>query len=458
MSPEEFRKWGHHIVDWLAEYQLHPERYPVLSKAKPGEVYDALPTRGPDQGESMEAVLADFENIIVPGLTHWNHPGFMAYFANTASGPGILGELLSAGLNSNGILWKTSPALTELELLTLSWLRDWMALPNDWFGMIHDTASTAILHAVAAARMAVAPEGRETGEWPKLTMYASEHVHSCADKAAIALGIGHRNLRKIPSDSLFRMRPELLQAAIEEDLRAGKRPFLVVATVGTTSTSAVDPVPAIADITEKYGLWLHIDSAYAGSAAVSPKHRYILEGCERAQSLVVNPHKWFFTPVDLSVLYTSKPELLRQTFSVVPEFLRSREDPRAVNLMEYAIPLGRRFRALKLWFIMRYYGRDKIVAMIEDHIVWAQELAGQISAHPDFEICAPTDFSLVSFRKNTSDEENKALMEQVNNHGEVFISHTALNGRLALRLAIGNMGTTRAHVQRAWEIIQHSNE
>jgi aromatic-L-amino-acid decarboxylase len=454
MSPDEFRKYGHQIVDWLAEYQQHPERYPVLSRSKPGEVYDALPPHGPAHAESMDALLADFERIVVPGLTHWNHPGFLAYFANTASGPGILAELLSAGLNSVGILWKTSPALTELEMLTLDWMLEWLDLPKGWFGMIHDTASTGILHAIAAARMAIAPEGRETGEWPALTMYASEHVHSCSDKAAIALGIGHRNLRKIPSDEQFRMKPDLLEAAIQADLAAGKTPFCVVATVGTTSTAAIDPVPAIADITEKYGLWLHIDSAYAGSAAVSPKRRYIFEGCERAQSLILNPHKWFFTPVDLSILYTSRPDVLRQTFSLVPEFLRSAEDPRAINLMEYAIPLGRRFRALKLWFIMRYYGRDKIVAMIEDHIAWAQELSAQIAAHPEFEVCAPTDFSLVTFRKKTGDDDNKAIMESINQDGEVFISHTALNGRIALRLAIGNMGTTRDHVQRAWELIQ----
>jgi aromatic-L-amino-acid decarboxylase len=454
MSPEEFRKWGHQAIDWLADFQSHPERYPVLSKSVPGAVYDVLPPHGPESGEPFEAVLADFEKIIVPGLTQWNHPGFMAYFACTSPGPGVLGELLAAGLNANGILWKTAPALTELEMLTLDWLREWLALPQGWFGMIHDTASNGVLHAVAAARMAVAPEGRETGEWPKLTMYASEHVHSCADKAAIALGIGHRNLRKIPSDAQYRMMPALLESAIQADLGAGRTPFCVIATVGTTSTASVDPVPAIADITEKYGLWLHIDSAYAGSAAVSRKHRYIYEGCERAQSLIMNPHKWFFTPMDLSVLYTSRPDVLRQTFSLVPEFLRSQEHPRAVNLMEYAIPLGRRFRALKLWFIMRYYGREKIAAMIEDHIAWAQELSRQIAAHPDFELCAPTDFSLVCFRKRATEEENKAIMERINQEGEIFISHTALNGRFVMRLAIGNMGTTREHVQRAWELIR----
>jgi aromatic-L-amino-acid decarboxylase len=455
MSPEEFKKWGHQIIDWLADYQSHPERYPVLSKSAPGAVYDALPPRGPAEGEPFDAILADFENIIVPGITHWNHPGFMAYFANTASQPGILGELLAAGLNPTGILWKTSPALAELEVLTLGWLRDWTGLPASWFGMIHDTASTGIMHCVAAARMAAAPEGRETGEWPRLTMYASEHAHSCSDKASIVLGIGHRNLRKIASDGEFRMRPEALEAAIQADLAAGMTPFCVVATVGTTSIASIDPVPAIADITEKYGLWLHVDAAYAGSAAVSPKRQYIFEGCDRAQSLIINPHKWFFTPVDLSVLYTSRPEILRQAFALVPPvYLRTVDDPRTVNLSEYAIPLGRRFRALKLWFIMRSYGRDKIAAMIEEQISWAQELSAQIAAHPDFELCAPTHFSLVAFRKNVTDEENLAIMERINAAGEIFLSNTSLHGRIVLRLAIGNMATTRQHVQRAWELLQ----
>ncbi|MCU1259662.1 MAG: amino acid decarboxylase [Bryobacterales bacterium] len=445
---------GHQVVDWLADYQLHPERFPVLSRLKPGEVIDALPASGPAEGEPMDAILRDFERTIVPGLTHWNHPGFMAYFANTASGPGVLGEMLAAGLNANGILWKTSPALTELEQVTLSWLRQWMGLPETFFGMIHDTASIGVMHAIAAARVYACPEGRTTGEWPLLVIYCSEHAHSSVEKGAIALGIGQQNVRKIAADEKFQMDPAELSAAIEHDLAHGFKPFCVVATVGTTSTTSIDPVPEIAAIAEKHDMWLHVDCAYAGSAAVSPKYRHFLNGADRAHSLITNPHKWLFTPVDLSVLYTSRPDILRQAFSLVPEFLRSKEDPRALNYMEYGVPLGRRFRALKLWFILRYYGQDTIAKMIEEHIRWAQELAREISADPDFEICAPTPMSVVCLRKKTSDEENEAILERVNASGEIFLSHTRLHGKYVIRIAIGNMGTTREHVFRAWELIR----
>ncbi len=445
---------GHLVVDWLADYQSHPERYPVLSRVRPGEIIDALPVHGPESGEAMEAILQSFEQTIVPGLTHWNHPGFMAYFANTASGPGVLGEMLAAGLNANGILWKTSPALTELEQVALGWLREWMGLPDRFFGIIHDTASIGVMHAIGAARVYACPGARETGEWPRMTIYCSEQAHSSVEKGAIALGIGQRNVRKIGVDESFRMKPAALRTAIEDDLRQGYRPFCVVATVGTTSTTSIDPVPQIADIAEQYNLWLHVDAAYAGSAAVSPKYRHFLEGAERAQSLITNPHKWLFTPVDLSVLYTSRPDILRQTFSLVPEYLRSREDPRALNYMEYGVPLGRRFRALKLWFILRYYGREGIASIIEEHIRWAQELAGEIAADPHFEICAPTPMSVVCFRKRASDEENLAIIERVNASGEIYLSHTKLHERVVIRIAIGNMGTTRDHVFRAWELVR----
>ena len=445
---------GHLVVDWLADYQSHPERYSVLSRVAPGEVMDALPANAPEQGEAMETILRDFEEIIVPGLTHWNHPGFMAYFANTASGPGVLGEMLAAGLNSNGILWKTSPALTELEQVTLNWLRQWLCLPESFFGMIHDTASTGTLHAIAAARCYKVPEGRATGVWPKLRIYCSEHAHSVVDKAAITLGIGEQNLIKIRSGEAFSMRADLLAQAIERDLADGFTPFCIFATVGSTSTAAIDPVPALADIAARHDCWLHIDAAYAGSAAVSPRFRYLLEGAERAQSLVLNPHKWLFTPVDLSVLYTSRPDILRQTFSLVPEFLRSTSNPRALNYMEYGVPLGRRFRALKLWFILRYYGHEGIVRMIEEQVRWAQELSEVIAADPEFEVCSPTNLSLICFRKKSSNEENEALLERVNASGEVFLSHTMLDGRFVIRLSIGNMGTTRNHVFRAWELIR----
>src|SRR5580704_5986941 len=456
MSPEEFRRFAHEAVDWIAGYLADPERYPVLPKVQPGDVADALPRSGPEVGEPMERLLEDFERLIMPAITHWNHPGFMAYFANTATGPGIIAELLSAALNANAMLWKTSPAATELEQVVLDWLRQWMGLPAGLFGIIYDTASTSSMHAIAAAREMVDPEARKLGASRGLTLYTSEQAHSSIEKGAISIGIGQRNVRKIPVDGEFRMRPDALAQAVEADLAAGLRPFCVVATVGTTSTTSIDPVPAIAEIAERHGLWLHVDAAYAGSAAIVPELRHILNGAERADSLVVNPHKWLFTPVDLSAFYTRRPDILRRAFALVPEYLRTAEDSRAVNYMDYGVPLGRRFRALKLWFVMRYFGREKLAEMIRSQIVWAHELADAVDADPCFERAAPAPFSVVCFRYKGTDEENRRLLDTVNASGEFFISHTVLHGRFTLHLAIGNMGTTREHVMRAWEMIRRA--
>ena len=456
MSPEEFRKAGHQVVDWLADYLAEPGKYPVLSRNRPGDLIDALPSFGPEKGEDWASIFGDFERHVVPAVTHWNYPGFMAYFATTASAPGILGEMLAAGLNNNGILWKSSPAVTELEQVTLGWLRQWIGLSDDWFGIIHDTASTGVMHALAAARQAVAPEVRETGQSAPLTIYCSEHAHSSVEKAALAIGVGKRNVRKIPSDAAFRMNVHALERAIEEDLAAGKKPVCIVPTAGTTAVASIDPVRECAALAKRHGTWLHLDAAYAGSAAVAPEFRWVIDGVELADSMIMNPHKWLLTPVDLSVLYTRRPDMLRAVFSLVPEYLRTAEDPRALNYMEYGIPLGRRFRALKLWFILRYYGHEKIAAMIRNHICWAQELARQVEADPDFELAAPQMLSLVCLRYKGSDEENRAILDRVNATGEVFLSHAQLNGRYVIRLAIGNMGTTRAHVQRAWELIKQS--
>ena len=438
----------------MADYLAHVERYPVLPHVKPGELIDALPRCGPDQGEPMSTILEDFRRQIVPAATHWNHPGFMAYFANSASGPGILGEMLSATLNMNGMLWKTSPAVVELEQVTLEWLRRWMGLPDPLFGIIFDTASTSSMHAIAAAREMVAPEVRTDGGGSGLILYTSEQSHSSIEKGAIAIGIGQKNVRKVAVDAEFRMQPDALEAAIELDRASGLRPFCVVATVGTTSTTSIDPVEAVAAIAERHGLWLHVDAAYAGVAAIAPEFQHILKGCGRADSLVVNPHKWLFTPVDLSVLYTRRPEILRRAFSLVPEYLRTAEDSHAVNYMDYGVPLGRRFRALKLWFVLRYYGRAGIAQMIRNHIAWAKELARQVDEDSRFERTAPAPFSTVCFRLRKSDEENQALLDRINATGEVFLSHTVLNSQYTLRLAIGNIGTTRAHVQRAWELVK----
>ena len=456
MSPEEFRKAGHQVVDWLADYLADPSKYPVLSRNRPGQLIDALPSSAPETGEAWSTIFADFERLIIPAVTHWNHPGFMAYFPTTSSPPGILGEMLAAGLNTNGILWKSSPAVTELEQVSLGWLRQWIGLPDEWFGIIFDTASTGTMNALAAARQFAAPEVRATGQSVPLTVYCSEQAHSSVEKGALAIGIGQSNVRKIPTDCVFRMDPAALERAIEEDVRAGKKPIAIVPTVGTTATASIDPVRACRAIADRYGAWLHVDLAYAGSAAILPEYRWIMDGVELADSMVTNPHKWLITPVDLSATYTRRPEVFRAAFSLVPEYLRTAEDPRALNYMEYGVPLGRRFRSLKLWFILRTYGRERLAAFIRDQIAWAQELAKQIEEHPNFEIAAPQAFSLICLRYKGSDDENRAILDRVNSTGEIFLSHAALNGRYVIRIAIGNLGTGRRHVQRAWELIRHA--
>ena len=363
-------------------------------------------------------------------------------------------EMLAAALDTNGLHWLTSPAVAELEKVTLGWYRQWLGLPDDFMGIIYDTASVSTMHAIAAAREMADPDARENGAHPNLTLYTSIESHSSIEKGAIAVGIGQKNVRKIPADSEFRMKPAALVEAIESDIAAGKKPFCVVATVGTTSSTSVDPVAAIADIAERYNLWLHVDAAYAGAAAILPEHRHIFNGVERAHSMVTNPHKWLFTPVDLSAFYTRRPDILRRAFSLVPEYLRTAPDPRAINLMDYGVPLGRRFRSLKFWFLLRYFGRDTIQQMLRNQIAWTQELASQIDEHPQFERMAPTPFSVVCFRFKGTDEQNKALLDRANATGEVFISHTALNGRYVLRVAIGNLATTRDDVQHVWQLLQ----
>ena len=451
---EDFRRAAHQAVDWIADYLEHARRYPVLPKTKPGDLIDALPKSAPEQGEPFSALLRDFEQQILPAVTHWNHPRFMAYFACTGSAPAIVAEMLAAALNTNGIHWQTSPAVSELEQVTLGWLRQWLGLPPEFFGIIYDTASVSSMHAIAAAREMADPNARVEGSRSNLVLYTSEQSHSSIEKSAIAIGIGQKNVRKVPVDSEFRMRPDLLRDMAAQDYAAGLRPFCVVATVGTTSTTSVDPVAEVAEVAEKYNLWLHVDAAYAGAAAILPEQKHILAGAERAHSLVTNPHKWLFTPSDLSILYTRRPDILRRAFSLVPEYLRTEEHPRAVNLMDYGVPLGRRFRALKLWFVLRYFGREGIQRLLRAHIAWGQEFASWVDAEPRFERVAPAPFSTVCFRYRGSDEENHALLERVNASGQLFLSHTELNGRYVLRVAIGNLATTHEDVQAAWEIIR----
>jgi aromatic-L-amino-acid decarboxylase len=456
MSPEEFRAAAHQAVDWMADFLRDARDYPVLSRIQPGDLIDRLPKCGPEQGESIDVILRDFRELIVPATTHWNHPRFLAYFANSASGPGILGEMLCATLNSNHMLWKTGPAAAELEQVVLGWLRDWLGLPAESFGIIHDTASTASMHAIMAAREAAAPEIRLSGEYPPLVLYTSEHANFSVDRAALVAGIGLKNIRHIAIDGEFRMQPAALAAAIESDLAAGKRPFCVVPTLGTTSSASLDPLPEIASIARDHGLWLHVDAAYAGPAAVLEEYKHILNGAEIADSLVINPHKWLFTPMDLSILYTRRPEIFRRALSLeeTPAYIQTAGSERAVNFSDYALSLGRRFRALKLWFVLRRYGREGIAQILRTHIQIAQDLARQIGEDPDFELAAPVSFSLVCFRFRGSDEENRDLLERVNATGEAFLSGTVLKGRFVMRIAIGNIGTTGADVQEVWKLVK----
>lgn len=451
---EDFRRAGHEAVEWIARYFSTVGKMPVLAQTRPGQLFDSLPPSAPDQSESFAAIMADFDKLVMPAVTQWNHPRFFAYFACTGSSPAVLGEMLAAALNTNGLHWKTSPAIAELEERTLGWLRQWLGLPESWFGIVYDTASTSSMHAIVCAREMVAPEARREGSRGDLVLYTSEQSHMSIEKGAIAVGVGQNHVRKVPVDSVFSMRADALAAMIAEDKAAGKRPACVVATIGTTSSTSIDPLAAIVDIAEKHGMWVHVDAAYAGAAAILPEHRHILAGVERAHSLVFNAHKWMLTPIDLSAFYTRRPDILRRAFSLTPDYLKTQDDPRAHNLMDYGVPLGHRFRALKLWFVMRYFGRERIEAMLRSHIEWARRFAKLIDDDPRFERVAPVPFSVVCFRLKGTDAENQALQEKVNASGRVFMSGTVLNGRFVLRLAIGNLATTWNDVQEAWELIQ----
>ncbi len=464
MSPDDFRRHAHRLVDWIADYLHHNDQYPVLSRVAPGDIARALPAHAPEQGEPFDRVLDDFERTIVPGLTHWNHPGFFAYFAITGSAPGVLGEFLSAALNVQAMLWRTSPAATELEEVALGWLRQLIGLPAAFEGVIYDTASIASLHALAAAREAAVPGVRAEGlagrTLPKMRVYCSEHAHSSIDKAVMMLGLGHESLRKIPADAEFRMDHAALASAVAEDRRAGLQPLAAVATVGTTSTTSVDPVPEIADTCERERLWLHVDAAYAGVAAMVPGYEHVLRGAERADSLVVNPHKWLFTPFDLSAFFCRRMDTIRRAFSLTPEYLRNVEADRVRNLMDTGVQLGRRFRALKLWMILRHFGADGLRARLSEHMRLARLFASWVEEDPDFELLAPVPFSVVCFRARPPgrsaaelDALNEILLTRFNGTGEVFLSHTKLNGVLTLRLAIGHIRTEERHVRRAWQLM-----
>lgn len=468
LPPEEFRALAHEVADWMADYLAGVGDLPVFPKVRPGDVRAALPAEPPESAEPLGDVLADFRDIILPGLTHWNHPGFFGYYAITGSAPGILGEMLTAALNVNAMVWRSSPAATELEELTTDWLRQLMGLPADFDGVINDTASSSSLYALAAARDVAYPDAHERGLFsqPVGRVYASDQTHTSIEKAVLTLGFGQDGYCAIASDSEFQLRPAVLRAAIESDIAHGVRPVAVVATLGTTSSSSIDPVGEIAVIAREFGLWLHVDAAYAGPAAIVPELRPLLAGWEHADSIVVNPHKWLFTPVDCSLLYCRRPERLVRAFSIVPEYLTAPdasagEDGR--NLMDYGVSLGRRFRSLKLWFVLRAFGREGIIERLRAHVAMAAEFASWIDEAQQWQRVAPTPLSTVAFRfhvRGTDPEEmdrvNLRILERLNRSGEVLLTHTVLNDCVVLRLSIGNLRTTPAHVRRVWELLREA--
>jgi aromatic-L-amino-acid decarboxylase len=432
---EQFRRDGEAAVEWVARYLERVRDLPVVARVTPGETRARLPASPPERPEPFDAVLRDLDELLLPGITHWNHPRFFGYFAISGSEPGILAELLSAALNVNAMLWATSPAATELEELALDWLRQLLGLPDGLHGHIEDTASTATIAALAAARE-LRPKGK---------VLMSEQANFSVEKAARLVGLP---CFAIPVDEEFRLRPGALAGEIDGAAA-------VVATVGTTSTTSVDPIPAIAELCERAGAWLHVDAAYAGSAAVCEEFRWALAGCERADSIVVNPHKWLFTPVDCSALWTRRPDVFYRAFAAAPEYMPEK-DASVTDLKDYGPALGRRFRALKLWAVMRAYGREGLQSLIREHVRLARLFASWVETDPRWEIVAPYPFSVVCFRLRGGDEENEALLRRVNETGEVFLSHTRLNGRYVLRLAVGNLRTTEEDVARAWELLREA--
>ncbi len=475
MDVEEFRAAAHRVADHVADYLNNLETFAVLPKLEPGDVRSQLPQSPPSAPEPLDDILADYRRLIEPNVTHWQHPGFMAYFSSIACGPGILGEWLATSLNSNVMFWKNAPASTELEERVVEWLRDMLGLPAEFDGMFTDTASISSLLSIVAARHAIPGiEATQSGlagrpGVPRLRLYCSSEAHVSIDKAAVVTGIGRSAVRRIETDDEFRMRPDLLEQAIAEDRAAGWLPFCVVGTLGTTSSTSVDPAGALAKICEREKLWLHLDAAYGGTAALAPEMRPLFEGWERADSIVVNPHKWMWTPFDASLLLFRKPETYRAVFSLVPEYLTASETEEAHNFNEYGIQLGRRFRALKVWMMIRYFGVEGMVARVREHVRLAQRFAAWIDEAPDWERLAPVPFATVCFRyrprsvdgepvgpeaEQRLNELNEAILDEVNASGEIYLSGTRLRDRYTLRVTLGNLRTNMTHVERCRELLR----
>jgi aromatic-L-amino-acid/L-tryptophan decarboxylase len=465
MTPEEFRRWGHAVVDWIAAYQERVESLPVLSRVKPGQIRASLPPAPPERGEDFAAILRDVEEKIVPGLTHWQSPNFFAFFPANVSGPAILGELLAAGLGVQGMLWATSPACTELETHVLDWLVSLLGLPEKFRstlsggGVIQDSASSAALCALLAARERTTglASNRRGGDG-RLVAYASTQAHSSVEKAVKIAGLGRENLRQIEADGSFAMRPEVLARRLRQDRQAGLTPCFVCATVGTTSSGAADPLARIGAICQEQGVWLHVDGAMAGTAALCPEFRYLHAGLELADSYCFNPHKWMFTNFDCDCFYVADRKALIDALSVLPEYLRNAatESGAVIDYRDWQIPLGRRFRALKLWFVIRHYGAEGLRWHVRRHVELAQEFAGWVRADPRFELAAPSTLNLVCFRHRGGDLVNQRLLERLNQSGALYLTHTRLEDRLTLRLCVGQTHTEAAHVERAWRRIRET--
>ncbi len=463
MTPESFRSRGHAVVDWIADYYQRIESFPVLSQVSPGEIRASLPGEAPQRGEPFEDILSDFERLILPGVTHWQSPNFFAYFPSNASAPSILGDLLSSGLGVQGMLWATSPACTELESHVLDWLVSALGLPEKFLstksggGVIQDTASSATLCALLAAReRATNFESNGAGVMGKLCAYTSTQAHSATEKAIRIAGIGYENLRLIEVDEKFAMSADALAEAMQRDRESGLIPFFVCATVGTTSSNAVDPLPQIGSLCREFGAWLHVDAAMSGTAALCPEFRHIHEGIEYADSYCFNPHKWMFTNFDCDCFYVADRNMLIQTLSVLPEYLRNKatESGSVIDYRDWQIPLGRRFRSLKLWFVLRYYGIEGLQFHIREHVRLAQQFTSWVQEDDRFELAVPPPLNLVCFRLKSSDEANQRLMDRLNRSGSLYLTHTRLNNRLTLRLCVGQTNTAERHVQNAWNRIQ----
>jgi aromatic-L-amino-acid/L-tryptophan decarboxylase len=463
MTPDEFRRHGHALVDWIADYHSRVEQFSVLSQVKPGQIRASLPANPPVQGEAFDELLKDVEQLILPGVTHWQSPNFFAYFPCNASGPGILGDLLSSGLGVQGMLWSTSPACTELETHVMDWLVGMLGLPERFLsssiggGVIQDTASSAALCALLAGReRATNYASNKKGCDGRLVAYASTQTHSSLQKAAMISGLGVDNLRLIEVDENFAMRPDALARQIEADKRAGLIPCFVCATIGTTSSNAMDPIASIAEICSKHNIWLHVDAAMSGTAMLCPEFRHLQNGVELADSYNFNPHKWMFTSFDCNCFWVTDRKALIQTLSILPEYLRNQatESGAVIDYRDWHIQLGRRFRSLKLWFVIRHYGVEGLQHHIREHVRLAQDFAGWVRNDEQFELAAPAPLNLVCFRHKGADSTNQAIMDRLNRSGDLFLTHTKLNGKLTLRLCVGQTTTQARHVKLAWKRIQ----